>query len=112
MYCAGMVTSGVNVESSPLSHRALISYFFGALGSYPGADGLLTSARRHSIAANVPVVSVKLLEWKRTASAGEAAGPGEVRVGKAGGPVEVSVGLAGIAESDASPSSTPSRVTT
>src|SRR3954462_12879664 len=101
MYCAGMVMSGVNVESSPLSHRALISYFFGALGSYPGAKGLVTSARRHSIAANVPVMSVKLLEWKRTAAAGKAAGP-----------VWVGVGLAGIAESDASPSSTPSRVTT
>src|SRR5437868_12461314 len=75
MYCAGIVTSGVKVESSPLSHRALISYALGALGSYPGAFGFVTSASRHSIAANVPVVSVKLLEWKRTASAGKAAGP-------------------------------------
>ena len=46
-----------NLVSTSDSQSALISYWRGLAGSYGGASGALTSARRHFIPANFPLES-------------------------------------------------------
>src|SRR5687768_12956057 len=77
----GIWISLLKLVSSPLSHVEVISYFRGALGLYPGMPGALTSATRHSIAANEPLVSLKLLVRKRRSLTGNVGGPSRVSTG-------------------------------
>ena len=53
----GRVMVSVNAVSLSDSQSALISYWRGLDGSYDGAFGPLTSARRHFIPANFPLES-------------------------------------------------------